>query len=234
MAWLEKDRHGRLRLAFKYHNGETYREPLGVEANKRTRADAERLRATIQLELTAGTFDYARRFPNSPRVAELGLKPAQERRDENLQEFGQRAWLAEKKTDVKHSTLIYYTEVFNAHVLNSDIGRTLLAEIGDEDVNRWKLEMETKRTLQGETLSTRRKNMALDVLCQILRLAKRRGLTNDKLLIDTKPFKNEENEGEVNPFSEEEIESLMAAAQPWERSLLHQSFQFAHDAHAAQ
>jgi hypothetical protein len=93
---LEKDRHGRLRLAFKYYNGETYREPLGVEANKRTRA-AERLRATIQLELAAGTFDYARRFPNSARVAELGLKPAHETRDETLQEFGQRAWLAERR-----------------------------------------------------------------------------------------------------------------------------------------
>ena len=43
MAWLEQDRHGRLRLAFKYYDGETYREPLGVAANKRTRADAERL-----------------------------------------------------------------------------------------------------------------------------------------------------------------------------------------------
>ncbi|MBE3603291.1 hypothetical protein IMX07_06600 [bacterium] len=59
--------------------------------------------------------------------------------------------------------------------------------------------------------------MALDVLCQILRLAKRRGLTQDKLLIDTRPFKSEENEGEVNPFSDEEVESLIGAAQPWER-----------------
>jgi hypothetical protein len=32
--------------------------------------------------------------------------------------------------------------------------------------------------------------MSLDVLRQILRLAKRRGLTNDKLLIDIRPFKN--------------------------------------------
>ena len=32
MAWLETDRHGRLRIAFKYYDGRTYREPLGVEA----------------------------------------------------------------------------------------------------------------------------------------------------------------------------------------------------------
>jgi hypothetical protein len=42
MAWLETDRHGRLRIAFKYYDGRTYREPLGVEASKRTRVDAER------------------------------------------------------------------------------------------------------------------------------------------------------------------------------------------------
>ena len=103
---------------------------------------------------------------------------------------------------------------------NSEIGSKLLAEITDEDMNRWKLEMEAKRTVQGEPLRTRRKNMALDVISQIPRLAKRRGLTQDKLLIDTKPFKSEENEGEVNPFSEEESESLIGAALPWERSLL--------------
>jgi len=47
MAWLETDRHGRLRIGFKYYDGRTYREPLGVEANKRTRADGERLSAYV-------------------------------------------------------------------------------------------------------------------------------------------------------------------------------------------
>jgi integrase len=61
--------------------------------------------------------------------------------------------------------------------------------------------------------------MSLDVLCQILRLAKRRGLTNDKLLIDVRPFKNEENEDAVNPFSEGEVESLVKTSEGWERSL---------------
>jgi Arm DNA-binding domain len=72
MAWLETDRHGRLGIASKYYDGRTYREPLGVQASKRTRVDAERLSATIQLELSARTFDYAKRFPNSERVKALG------------------------------------------------------------------------------------------------------------------------------------------------------------------
>ena len=79
MAWLETDRHGRLRIAFKYYDGRTYREPLGVEASKRTRVDAERLSSTIQLELSAGTFDYAKRFPNSERTKKFGLKRPEQR-----------------------------------------------------------------------------------------------------------------------------------------------------------
>jgi hypothetical protein len=34
MAWLETDRHGRLRIGFKYYDGLKCREPLGVSANK--------------------------------------------------------------------------------------------------------------------------------------------------------------------------------------------------------
>ena len=62
--------------------------------------------------------------------------------------------------------------------------------------------------------------MSLDVLRQILRLAKRRGLTNNRLLIDVRPFKNEENEDEVNPFTEGKVENLLRASEGWERSLL--------------
>jgi integrase len=220
MAWLETDRHGRLRIAFKYYDGRTYREPLGVEASKRTRVDAERLSSTIQLELSAGTFDYAKRFPNSERTKKLGLKQPEQRSNQTLKEFAEAAWLPEKRLEVKRSTFVYYNEIYKPHIEKAEIGKKLLSEINDEDINLWKLEIEGKRTPQKKPLSTRRKNMSLDVLCQILRLAKRRGLANDKLLIDARPFKNEENEDEVNPFTEDEVESLLKASEGWERSLL--------------
>ena len=220
MAWLETDRHGRLRIAFKYHDGHTYREPLGVEASKRTRVDAERLSAVIQLELSAGTFDYAKRFPNSGRVKRLGLKQPEKRSNQTLRQFAETAWLAKKQIEVKRSTFAYYFEIYKPHVENAEIAAKLLSEIDDADIHLWKLEIEKKRTTRNEPLSTRRKNMTLDVLCQILRLAKRRGLARDKLLIDVRPFKNEENEDEVNPFSEDEVGSLLKASEGWERSLL--------------
>ena len=220
MAWLETDRHGRLRIAFKYYDGRTYREPLGVQASKRTRVDAQRLSATIQLELSARTFDYAKRFPNRERVKTLSLKPTEQRSDQTLKEFAKAAWLPEKRLEVKRSTFVYYNKIYKPHNENAEIGKKLLSESDDGDINLWKLEIEGKRKPNKERLRTRRKNMSLDVLCQILRLAKRRGLTNDKLLIDVRPFKNEENEDEVNPSTEGEIESLLKTSEGWERSLL--------------
>ena len=181
MAWLETDRHGRLRIGFKYYDGLKCREPLGLQVSKRTRVDAERLSATIQLELSAGTFDYAKRFPNSGRVKALGLKQQAQCSKQTLREFAEAAWLPAKRLEVKRSTFVYYNEIYKPHIETAEIGKKLLSEIDDADINLWKLEIEAKRTPNREPLSTRRKNMSLDVLCQILRLAKRRGLTNDKL-----------------------------------------------------
>ena len=161
MAWLETDRHGRLRIGFKYYDGRTYREPLGVEANKRTRADGERLSASIQLELSAGIFDYAKRFPNSERVKTLGLKQAEQRSDQTLREFVEAAWLPAKRMEVKRSTFVYYNEIYKPHIENAEIGKKFVSEIADEDINLWKLEIDAKRTPNKGPLSTRRKNMSL-------------------------------------------------------------------------
>ena len=45
-----------------------------MSANKQTIAGARRLCATIQLELKARTFDYARRFPDSDRIKQRGIE----------------------------------------------------------------------------------------------------------------------------------------------------------------
>jgi integrase len=79
MAWLEtvtKDGKRYLRIGFKLpgHSGK-FREPLGLEDNRRNRALAkEQVQKPIEREIATGTFDYAKRFPDSPRVMRLGLQ----------------------------------------------------------------------------------------------------------------------------------------------------------------
>jgi hypothetical protein len=90
MAWLEKDRHGRLRIGFKYYDGLKCREPLGVQASKQTIAEAGRLCATIQLELKARTFGYAKRFPNSGRIKQRGIETPEKIRPISVTELADR------------------------------------------------------------------------------------------------------------------------------------------------
>jgi len=80
----------------------------------------------------------------------------------------------------------------NLHIEKAEIGKKLLSEINDEDINLWKLEIEGKRTPQKKPLSNSAQEYESWRALPDFRLAKRRGLANDKLLIDARPFKNEE------------------------------------------
>jgi len=56
-----------VRVYFRYE-GELCREPFPGEASPDNIAQAERLVGMINYEIKAGTFSYARHFPDSPRV----------------------------------------------------------------------------------------------------------------------------------------------------------------------
>jgi integrase len=60
-------RGNRLRVYFRY-DGELCREPFPGDATEENKAQAERLVGMINYEIKAGTFSYARHFPDSPRV----------------------------------------------------------------------------------------------------------------------------------------------------------------------
>ncbi|AVO55769.1 Arm DNA-binding domain-containing protein [Ectopseudomonas mendocina] len=60
-------RGNRVRVYFRYQ-GELCREPFNGDATPENVAQAERLVGMIEYEIKAGTFSYARHFPDSPRV----------------------------------------------------------------------------------------------------------------------------------------------------------------------
>ena len=73
MAWLDSNR-GRLLIGFQYR-GERCREYLGLDDNRENRRTAARTLKEVEGELASGRFDYAARFPESPRLAHFGLTP---------------------------------------------------------------------------------------------------------------------------------------------------------------
>jgi len=233
MAWLETDPHGRLRIGFKYYDGSKCREPLGVVANKQTLAEARRLCATIQLELKARTFDYARRFPDSDRLRQLGIKAPEQIQPMSVSELAQ-SWLLSKQGEVKKSMHGYYKEVAGIFIQRDALGAKLIRDLRQEDVDRWRGRVDEKLTQTGGALSTRRKNMAWDVLKQIIEFARARKLLGEDLLLGMKTFKDsgqasdgdmhlseeEPDDGEATPYRAEEIEIIVAAAEGWARALV--------------
>jgi integrase len=234
MAWLEtvtKDRKKHLRIGFKLpgHRGK-FREPLGLEDNRRNRALArEQVQKAIEREIATGTFDYAKRFPDSPRVKRLGL-----RTDEplTLGEFAEKVWLVERRASrIKRSTHHSYTDIFHTHIQSARIATMLLRDLKVSDINAFKLELNAKQTPAGRPLSARRRTMALRELGAILKLARRLDhIGKDLMFYVDKSFADEaaieDAPGEkLSPFSADEVGRVLEAASQddpsdWERRLV--------------
>jgi len=234
MAWLEtvtKDGKKHLRIGFKLpgHSGK-FREPLGLEDNRRNRALArEQVQKAIEREIATGTFDYAKRFPDSPRVKRLGLQT-----DEpiTLGEFAEKVWLIERRASrIKRSTHHSYTDIFRTHIKSATIAAMRLREIKVSDINAFKLELSAKTTKMGRPLSARRKMMALRELGAILKLARRMDhVAKDLMFYVDKSFADEgaieDAPGEkLSPFSADEVGRILESASAddpsgWERRLL--------------
>ncbi len=234
MAWLEtvtKDGKKYLRIGFKLpgHSGK-FREPLGLEDNRRNRALArEQVQKAIEREIATGNFDYARRFPDSPRVKRLGL-----RTDEpiTLGEFAEKVWLVERRASrIKRSTHHSYTDIFRTHIKSARIAAMQLREIKVHDINAFKLELNAKKTKSGRPLSARRKMMALRELGAILKLGRRLDhVAKDLMFYVDKSFADEgaieDAPGEkLSPFTADEVARILESASQddpsgWERRLL--------------
>ena len=82
------------------------------------------------------------------------------------------SWLLSKQGEVKKSTHGYYKEVSEIFIQHDALGAKLVRDLRQEDVDRWRGRVDEKLTQTGGPLSTRRKNMAWDVLKQILEFAR--------------------------------------------------------------
>jgi integrase len=238
MAWLEtvsKDGKRYLRVGFKLpgHSGK-FREPLGLEDNRRNRALARaQVQQAIEREIATGTFDYAKRFPDSPRVKRLGLQTEE---PITLGEFGEKVWLVERHASrIKRSTHHGYVDVFRTHIQSAKIATMQLREIKVSDVHAFKLDLNAKKTKIGRPLSARRKMMALRELGAIFKLARRlEHIDKDLMFYVDKSFADEsvieDAPGEkLSPFSADEVGRILESASDddpsgWERRLLEVSF----------
>ncbi|WP_122587131.1 Arm DNA-binding domain-containing protein [Pseudomonas viridiflava] len=138
-----------VRIYFNYQ-GVRCRESLPGGDNPANVAHAERLLAIIDYEIQAGTFDYSRHFPNSPRLAENS--------------FGHYLdlWLNIQRNNVAATTYRGYSNKAEVHV-RPRWGNVQIDHIDHLDLQHW---------IQG-TLSARLKNKTIrDIVSNVRQVFK--------------------------------------------------------------
>ena len=121
MAGFEVHR-GKLRVYFQYQ-GEKCREPFGPDTPE-MRERAKGFAQVLDYELAAGTFDYARHFPSSRRVAR--------------NTFGHylEAWLKSKEREVAASSIRSYRNKSRKH-LEPKWGHRQIHTIEHTEIREW-------------------------------------------------------------------------------------------------
>ena len=176
------------------------------------------------------TFDYAKRFLDSDGTRLRGIETPEKTQPTSVTE-GADSWLS-MQGEVKKSTRGYYKEVAGIFIQRYAIGPRTVSELRQEDIDCWRVRVDEKQTRANEPLSTRRKNMAWDMLSQILEFAQVGKLLNEDLLLGMKPFKdsaqaNEDSElsdetdhADVMPYNAERIEAIIRTAKGRERAIV--------------
>jgi integrase len=191
--------------------GEYVDEYLHLRDTRDNRRIAEKMTREIEAEIRAGTFEHARRFPNSKHLARLGLRaPIQP----TLGEFAL-TWLEEQRSALTAASHNHYRLLLKNHLLGYPIAGKRVADVTDGDVNGLVGSLKEKF---GENSGLRTINMVIARLRTIFATAKRRKLVADD------PMKYVRNQRQpkpdVDPFDLNETLALVEAARGWERALI--------------
>jgi integrase len=174
-----------------YYLGKRCRESLKLEPTKPNLLYASRLKSTIQHEITIGTFDYSKHFPNS-KNARFGTNQSNKTVLQALDDF-----LTASKRRLEKSTWRDYNSAVEHH-LKPQFGNFRLVDVTASEIKTW---------IGGLTISAKRINNILIPLRTVFDDAFSDGI------IDRNPVTRIKNlsvrREEPDPFKPHEIEAIL-------------------------
>ena len=185
-----------LTIDFSYQ-GVRCRESLkGLEVNKANRKFAERKLASIEHEITIGTFNYATHFPNSKRAGIFGRIVTKDK----LLGDAVDQWIAIQTTKLSHSTVLNYKSKVKMYIKPAFAMRTM-SQITRSEIDTW-IAVDLAH-LKNKTI-----NEALIIMRAIFKIARA-----DKIITES-PMDFVENltviTDEPDPFTKEEISRILS------------------------
>ena len=181
-----------IHIGFSYR-GIRCRESTGLKNTKANLKYVSGLKATIEHEISKGTFTYAKYFPDSKR-ARLGLTGINKSVSSALDDF-----LISAKRRCSPSTLRDYNSIVEFH-LKPTFGKLMLCDLSASEVKNW---------LAGLSVSNKRINNILTPLRAILGDAFADGLIDRNPIDRIKNFPNRHRE--PDPFTPTERIKILAA-----------------------
>jgi integrase len=190
-------------ITFQYR-GARCREKLRLSPTEANKKYAERLKSTIEHEITLGTFDYAKHFPNSARARIFAKTPGAAFTVK--EQLG--TWLDAKAGEVEIETWNEYEKDTRRHLIPK-FGDLRLTDLTRQHVKTWAAET---------ALSRKRLNNILIPLRSMLNDA----VDHDPPLIPRNPLHGFElkrlrtvrSKDTVDPFTHEEIKAICEHSDP--------------------
>ncbi|HEY0842979.1 site-specific integrase [Methylotenera sp.] len=187
---LVKVRGKSLYLDF-YYQGIRQRPSLGLEDTKANRLHAERLHSAIEHEISIGTFDFAKHFPNSKKAIDLN-KSSNKTITLALDEYMRSAQRQLEKSTIKgyNSAIEFY--------LKPNFGHIKLTDLTASDVKAW---------IYSLSISAKRINNVLIPLRRVFEDAYAEEIIdkNPMLRVKNLPVKTEE----PHPLTPAESEAIL-------------------------
>jgi len=206
---VERPETGKLFFDFRYA-GKRCREQTALDNTTSNRKKLENILKRIEAEITLGTFEYHKYFPNSPRAQEF-TKQAEVRRSREahdtplFREFSQ-DWMGEMKIQWRKS---------HASTIEGTLRNYLVPEFGDKEVGHitkkdileFRASLAKVTTRSKKSLSASRINKIMMPLRMILsEAANRFEFTSPYLGIKSLKVPR----SDVEPFSLEEVRLILA------------------------
>lgn len=203
------------KLFFDFHyQGKRCREQTALEDTASNRKKLEGILKRIEAEITLGTFEYHRYFPNSPRAEKFTkqaeVQRAREAHDTPLFEAFSKDWLDEMKIQWRQSH-IATVEGTLKNYLNPYFGEKEVGRIAKKDILEFRASLAKVTTRSGNNLSASRINRIMTPLRMILSEAANR-FEFSSPYHGIKSLKVPRTD--VEPFSIEEVKQIIDTVRP--------------------
>jgi integrase len=193
------------------YEGKRCREQTALPDTPANRRKAKKLLERIEAEITLGSFEYGRYFPNSPRAAEFSHREPEAPGTDSprFREFAQ-TWLAEMKPQWRATHYESVCTSLNKYLLPA-FGEQEVATITKPDILEFRAALVEVKKPNGDNLSPDRVNHIMTPLRMILNeAANRYGFASPYHGI--KSLKVPKTD--VQPFSLQEVRAIIENVRP--------------------